>query len=110
MTKWIPADEVPEGEGRCYDIDGEHVAVCRHEGHWYAMSGECPTAEAGRRKKPLQEVIEGCPRREWRFDPVSGCCTFRPDAVGELAPMESQSRWWEAGGEDVVVEIRSPRR
>lgn len=108
MSKWIPSDEVPEGEGRCYDVDGEHVAVVHMGSQWYAMAGRCPQAEAARQKTALQDILDNCPNRDWRFDPAEGACSFKPEVVQALSPIPSQSRFWEAGGAEEEVELVDP--
>jgi nitrite reductase (NADH) small subunit len=65
--------EIPEGEGRTYQVAGKAVAVFRtRTGGLYATQAECP-----HRKGPLADGLLGndtvvCPLHEWTFDLSSG--------------------------------------
>ncbi len=109
MEKWIPEEDIPAGEGRCFEVDGKHVAVFNKDGAFFGMAGSCDLAEQGRKHAPLQEVIDTCPNHDWRFDPKQGSCRFKPTVVEELSTLPSQARFWEVGGPDAVVEVRVPR-
>jgi nitrite reductase (NADH) small subunit len=65
--------QIPEGEGRNFEIDGRRVAVFRaRDGKVFATQAECP-----HRKGPLADGLLGghtlvCPLHEWRFDLSTG--------------------------------------
>lgn len=109
MTRWIDGHEVPEGEGRCYDVEGKHVAVVNVNGSFVGMGGSCPcTQKALAEGGTVQEVIDTCPHREWTFDPVNGGCCFTPENVSELRAVPSQGRFWERDAPDVEVQVDIP--
>src|SRR5881394_1035090 len=64
---------IPEGEGRTFDVAGKRVAVFRtREGHVYATQAVCP-----HRGGPLADGLVGgttlvCPLHEWRFNLRTG--------------------------------------
>ena len=108
MSRWVPSHEIPEGEGRCFEVDGSHVAVFNMEGSYYALEGCCPVAEEGRKFKSLQEVFDTCPNHDWQFDKQAGACHFKPRLVGELRSVPTQGRWWGMDTGDEEIEIPKP--
>jgi len=64
--------EIPEGEGRPFEIDGQFVAVILDEGVYYAIEDACPHQGA-----PLWDgVVEAktvmCNWHGWRFSLEDG--------------------------------------
>jgi nitrite reductase (NADH) small subunit len=65
--------QIPEGEGRNFDIEARRVAVFRtRDGRVFATQAECP-----HRRGPLADGLIGghtlvCPLHEWRFDLATG--------------------------------------
>lgn len=72
-TKLGPASDIPPGEGRVYQIEGEKIAVFRtRTSEVYAVQAECP-----HRKGPLADGLLGgttliCPLHGWKFDITTG--------------------------------------
>ena len=67
------AEEIPLGQGRCFLINGEEIAVFRtRSGRFLAVENRCP-----HRQGPLAEGIVGegkvvCPLHGHKFDLVTG--------------------------------------
>jgi len=65
--------QIPEGEGRAFEVAGRCVAVFRaRDGAVFATQGQCP-----QRGGPLADGLVGgrtlvCPLHEWRFDLATG--------------------------------------
>jgi len=65
--------EIPEGEGRNFEVAGRRVAVFRsRDGRVFATQALCPHREG-----PLSDGLLGgdtlvCPLHEWRFNLVTG--------------------------------------
>ena len=65
--------EIPEGEGRNFEIAGRRIAVFRlRDGRVFATQAQCP-----HRKGPLSDGLLGgdtlvCPLHEWRFNLATG--------------------------------------
>jgi 3-phenylpropionate/trans-cinnamate dioxygenase ferredoxin subunit len=75
-----PADEIPEGQARVYEVGGEYIALCRAGGRFHAVEDRCPHDDG-----PLGEgCLEGfeieCPRHGARFDVRDGRVLCRPAA------------------------------
>jgi nitrite reductase (NADH) small subunit len=64
---------IPEGQGRCYVVGAEEIAVFRQrDGHLFATQNRCP-----HRQGPLSEGVIGggqviCPLHAHRFDLKGG--------------------------------------
>jgi nitrite reductase (NADH) small subunit/3-phenylpropionate/trans-cinnamate dioxygenase ferredoxin subunit len=64
--------EIPEGEGRAFDVNGRIVAVFLDGGHYYALDDTCPHQGA-----PLSDGIVcdrsvTCTWHGWRFSLEDG--------------------------------------
>lgn len=65
--------QIPEGEGRNFEVAGRRVAVFRlRDGRVFATQARCP-----HRNGPLADGIVGgdtlaCPLHDWRFSLVTG--------------------------------------
>ena len=68
-----PLVDIPEGEGRAFDLGVARVAVFHgREGRVFATQAECP-----HRQGPLADGLVGgttliCPLHEWTFDLATG--------------------------------------
>jgi nitrite reductase (NADH) small subunit len=76
MTKHVhlgSISQIPEGEGRTYEVGNVKIAVFHGRGgHTYATQAQCP-----HRSGPLADGLLGgttlvCPLHEWAFDLRSG--------------------------------------
>ena len=72
-----PAANIPAGQGRVYEVEGERIAVFRTRGgDVYAVQAECP-----HRGGPLADGLLGgttliCPLHSWKFDIKTGAALF----------------------------------
>ncbi len=68
-----PLSAIPQGEGRSFNLGGEHISVFRaRSGGVYAVQAECP-----HRGGPLADGLVGgttviCPLHGWKFDLTDG--------------------------------------
>lgn len=68
-----PLTQIPEGEGRTFEVAGTRVAVFRTRHNTvFATQADCP-----HRKGPLADGLLGgdtlvCPLHEWSFDLATG--------------------------------------
>jgi nitrite reductase/ring-hydroxylating ferredoxin subunit len=91
-----PADQVPFGEGRTFEVAGEQVAVFRlRSGRWYALSAVCPHRGGPIADGQTDERVVMCPLHHNTFELATGCST-----TGE-APLRSYPV--EIDGDDIVV-------
>ena len=71
-----PADQVPFGEGRTFDVDGEQVAVFRlRSGRWYGLSAVCPHRGGPIADGQTDERVVVCPLHQNTFELATRCST-----------------------------------
>ena len=74
MTVLGPAAEIPLGEGRTYDVDGEMVAVFRlRDGSVRALSAVCPHRGGPLADGQIDNRVLVCPLHLNAFDIHTGC-------------------------------------
>lgn len=59
-----PSDELEEGKGRPYELEGHRIALVRHEGVVYAIDDLCPHADASIAFGPVENGCIACP---WHY-------------------------------------------
>lgn len=64
--------EIPEGEGRAYEIDGRMVAVFLVEGQYSAILDACSHMGASLASGHVEQGGVMCPWHAWRFCVKSG--------------------------------------
>ena len=79
FVRVMAASELPPGQGRQVEVEGQPVALFNVNGTFHALSGKCP-----HRGGPLGEgFVEGsevsCPWHNWTFDVTSGENVASPD-------------------------------
>ena len=64
--------EIPEGQGRAYEVDGRMVAVFLVDGRYYAMDDACPHQGAPLSDGVIFDKTVTCTWHGWRFCLESG--------------------------------------
>lgn len=65
--------DIPEGEGRCFPVNGTMVGVFQHKGNYFAINDFCPHMGASLSEGPVAE--DGsvmCPWHAWCFSIKDG--------------------------------------
>jgi nitrite reductase/ring-hydroxylating ferredoxin subunit len=70
--------DFPPGTVREIRAGGATYAVCNVEGHFYAVSGDCPHREGPLGHGALHEHQLVCPWHAWEFDVRTGECDAGP--------------------------------
>ena len=84
-------DQVPMGQGLCFDVLGQEIAVFRsRKGEWFAVENRCP-----HRQGPLSEGIIGdgkvvCPLHGHKFDLTTGQGSDGHECVKAFKVLEKQ--------------------
>ncbi|HEY3862737.1 MAG TPA: Rieske 2Fe-2S domain-containing protein [Verrucomicrobiae bacterium] len=95
-----PVENIPLGQGRCYMVNGEEIAVFRQRnGQLFATQNRCP-----HRQGPLSEGIRGdgrviCPLHGHKFELATG----RGSEAGESVKTYHAAE----GNGDVILEEQS---
>ena len=64
--------EVPEGQGRVFDVDGQMLAVFLDGGHYYAIDDACPHQGAPLSDGIVYDKSVTCTWHGWRFSLEDG--------------------------------------
>lgn len=102
MAKWVrvaSTREIPEGEGRYFDVDGEPVAVFHVDGHFYAISDVCTHEESSLAEGELEGDVVECALHGARFNVRTGEVLALPAVV----PVQTYPA--RIVGDDVEVEV-----
>ena len=65
-------DEVAEGEGKAFDLNGRSIAVFKVSGEIYAIENQCPHMGAPLATGFLDDCVVACAWHGWRFDVRDG--------------------------------------
>lgn len=76
------SDELEEGKGRPYEMDGHRIALVRHEGKVYALDDICPHADASIAFGPVENGCIACPWHYAEFSLESGEVLSGPSPRG----------------------------
>jgi nitrite reductase (NADH) small subunit/3-phenylpropionate/trans-cinnamate dioxygenase ferredoxin subunit len=60
-------DEIPEGEGRAFTVNGRAIAIFNDRGAYHAIDDTCPHAGASLSHGTLAEGTVTCAWHGWRF-------------------------------------------
>ena len=77
-----PVDQIPPGEGRTFNVDGEQIVVFRlKDGTVRALVAVCPHRGGPLADGQIDARVVICPLHQHAFDLATGCCaTGAPDA------------------------------
>ncbi|MBX6772594.1 MAG: non-heme iron oxygenase ferredoxin subunit [Chloroflexi bacterium] len=84
MARWVRVartDEVPAGEGRYFEVEGEPIAVFHVDGQYYAISDICTHEEASLAEGDLDGEIVECALHGARFNVRTGAVVAPPAVV-----------------------------
>lgn len=92
-------NDIPEGEGRCFDVGGSKVGVFNLGGEFYAVDDICTHAHASLSEGEMSGEEVACPLHFATFNIRTGECTG-PPASEDLSTYTVR-----VVGEDVELEI-----
>ena len=72
------AGDVPDGEGRVFEVQGRTVAVFNLGGLFYAVDNECPHRGGPLDEGDLEGAVVRCPWHAWRWDVRTGANVNNP--------------------------------
>lgn len=58
---------IPEGQGRCFPVQGTMVGVFLHQGRYFAINDFCPHMGASLSDGHVEDGAVMCPWHAWRF-------------------------------------------
>jgi nitrite reductase/ring-hydroxylating ferredoxin subunit len=75
------AADIPEGEGRVFDVDGTEVAVFRVGGTFHAIDNKCKHQGGPLGEGHLNGCVVTCPWHDWTYDVTTGVSPEDPDCA-----------------------------
>ena len=72
------AGDVPDGEGRVFEVQGRAVAVFNVSGLFYAIDNECPHRGGPLGEGDVEGAVVRCPWHAWRWDVRTGANVNNP--------------------------------
>ena len=72
------AGDVPDGEGRVFEVQGRAVAVFNVGGLFYAIDNECPHRGGPLGEGDVEGAVVRCPWHAWRWDVRTGANVNNP--------------------------------
>ena len=90
--------EIPSGEGRSFEIQGENIGIFNVGDSFYALDNICPHQGGPLGEGFLDGKTLTCPWHAWEFDVTSGMCLGNPKLVQKKYNLKIQD-------EDLLVEI-----
>lgn len=76
------SEELVEGRGRPFSLEGYRIALVRHEGTVYALDDLCPHADASIAFGPVENGCIACPWHYAEFDLKTGAVLSGPSPRG----------------------------
>ena len=80
FKKVATTSEIPPGEGRIFEVDGNPVAIWNLNGNYFAFQNVCPHRGGPVGEGELEGNVITCPWHGWQFDITTCENTFNPAA------------------------------
>ncbi|MGD9762448.1 MAG: Rieske (2Fe-2S) protein [Candidatus Binatia bacterium] len=90
--------DIPEGQGRMFDVDGRSVAVFNVAGQFHAIDNLCEHQQGPLAEGELEGCVVTCPWHGWTYDVTSGLSPDDPDTSVECFTIKIE-------GDDILVAV-----
>ncbi len=70
--------DIPEGQGRAFEVDGRMIAVFNKDGNYFAIDDFCPHQGASLAEGYIDGCAVACPWHHWRFSIADGTWLDNP--------------------------------
>ena len=98
FVKVAATGDIPEGEGRCFDVGDQQVAIFNVEGTYHALDNVCPHQGGPLGEGELDGKMVTCPWHAWDFDVTTGENSEDPDEKQTVFAVK-------VDGDDILVEM-----
>ncbi len=88
FQKVAHTSEIPNGEGRSYEVGDRIVAIFNVDDHFYAIDDMCPHMGASLSAGELKDCVVTCPLHAWRFDVRDGTWRDNPRVATDHFALE----------------------
>ena len=80
FVKVATVEEIPQGQGKVFEVNGNQVAVWNLNGNFCAFQNVCPHRGGPVGEGEVEGNIITCPWHGWQFDVVTGVSPINPAA------------------------------
>ncbi len=98
FVKVASTSDIPAGEGRCFEVKDQQVAIFNVDGTFYALENVCPHQGGPLGEGELDVKTVTCPWHAWDFDVTTGENSEDPDERQETFEVK-------VDGDDVLVAV-----
>jgi nitrite reductase (NADH) small subunit len=88
--------DIPEGEGRSFEVNDKIIAIFQVDGRFYAIDDACPHMGASLSTGELEGCVVSCPLHAWRFDVTNGTWCDNPRVSIDSFPVT-------VNGDDILI-------
>ena len=71
-------NEIPSGQGKIFELNGNQIAVWNLSGNFYAFQNVCPHRGGPVGEGELEGTVITCPWHGWQFDLITCASPFNP--------------------------------
>ena len=72
FVKVAQTSEIPDGQGKCVEVEGKRIAIFNVEGTYYAIDDICPHQGGPLGEGELSGTVVTCPWHGWEYDVTTG--------------------------------------
>jgi nitrite reductase/ring-hydroxylating ferredoxin subunit len=83
FVKVAQTDEIPAGQGKCVEVNGQRIAIFNVDGTFYAIDDVCQHQGGPLGEGEVDGKIVTCPRHGWEYDVTTGANTLDDDLKQE---------------------------
>ena len=98
FVKVAATGDIPEGEGRCFEVEDTQIAIFNVEGSFHALDNVCPHQGGPLGEGDLDGNMVTCPWHAWDFDVTTGENSEDPDEKQKIFEVKVE-------GDDILVAI-----
>jgi nitrite reductase (NADH) small subunit len=98
FVKVAETNEIPTGQGKCVEVNGQQIAVFNVDGTFYAMDGVCPHQGGPLGEGELEGKVVTCPWHGWEYDVTTGISTLDDDIKQDQFEVQ-------VNGNDILVGV-----
>jgi len=90
--------DIPEGQGRAFDVNGRTIAVFNCGGAFYAIDNVCKHQGGPLGEGELEGTVVTCPLHAWTYDVTTGESPDDPDCKIDRFELKVE-------GDDLLVQV-----
>ena len=90
--------DIPNGQGRAFDVNGKLVAVFNCNGTFYAIDNECKHQGGPLGEGELDGTVVTCPLHAWTYDVTTGESPDDPECKVDRFEVKVE-------GDDLLVRV-----